>query len=202
MAKRKAKIDLGMPIPKKLERGQLIVQKMTGNVSFPNPNPALAEVDQALDFLSKAYQLALNGGKPAKEEQRTANTKVNTLLRPLCDYVNEVANGNTDMIYSSGFELSKDPAPIGEMPQVENVRCKGSNGDGAISVRWKRVYGARNYVVELSTDGISYEARTFPTKSNTVLEGLIIATYYWIRVAANGAKGLGTFSVPQKVLAT
>ena len=86
--KRKAKFDLDMPIPAKLQRTSEIITAMTGNANFPIPNPDLADVQTALDALATAYQSALDGGKSAKAEQRTKDSDLKNLLRPLRNYVN------------------------------------------------------------------------------------------------------------------
>ena len=143
--KRKAKFNLAMPIPQKLQRIGDIITSMTGNTNFPTPTPDLAVVDAATTDLQKAYQAALDKSLTAKAEQRTKNEELNSLIRQLRDYVNGVANGDEDLVLSSGFEASKVPAPIGPLPQVEDVKGKGGDGDGSVFLRWKSVYGAKSY---------------------------------------------------------
>lgn len=201
--KRKAKFNLSMPIPQKLQRTQEIVDQIGANVAtFVTPSPPLVDVQNAKDNLSKAYNAALDGGKTAKAEQRTANTDLNNLLRPLRDYVNEVANGNEDIVLLSGFEASKIPTPVGDMPAVTIKNGKGGDGDGSVNLNWTVVYGAKNYVVEMSLDGVTFTTVAFPTKSRVTVTGLTIGQFYWFRVAANGAAGLGPFGPAMKVLAS
>ena len=200
--KRKAKFDLAMPIPDKLQRTQDIVSNMDGNANFPTPSPALADVTTAVNDLQKAYQKALDRSLTAKAEQRTANGKLNDLLRQLRDYVNGVANGDEDIVLSSGFEASKIPEPIGPMPQIVDVKGKGGDGDGSVHLRWKPVYGAKNYVVEMSTDNVNFSPIGYPSAANLKVTGLTIGQFYWFRIAANGAAGLGPFSVAYKALAS
>ena len=133
--KRKAKFKLSMPIPQKLQRTQEIIDQMGANSSiFVTPSPALSEVQDAKDNLSKAYNAALDGGRTAKAEQRTANAALNNKLRPLRDYVNEVANGDEDIVLLSGFEASKVPTPVGDMPLVVIKSSKGGLGNGSITL--------------------------------------------------------------------
>lgn len=201
--KRKAKFDLSMPIPQKLQRTQEIIDSIGTNTTvFVTPSPPLVDVQSAKDDLSKAYNAALDGGGTAKAEQRTANENLNNVLRPLRDYVNEVANGNEDTVFLSGFEASKIPSPIGPMPPVVIKSGKGGDGDGSVSLNWSVVYGAQNYVVEMSTDGVVFTKEAFPTKSRVKITGLAIGQFYWFRVAANGAAGLGPFGPAMKVLAS
>ncbi len=199
--KRKAKFDLGMPIPAKLQRTSEIITVMTDNPLFTTPNPPLATVATARDELAAAYQDALDGGRTAKALQRTKNEALNNLIRPLRAYVNEVANGDEDIIFSSGFEASKVPEPIGKLPQVINVQVKSGQGDGSVNLRWKAIYGTSTYQIQISDDGSTFKPETSTTRSlrNTV-EGLTLAKYYWFRVAAFGAAGQGPWSDSYKVL--
>ncbi len=57
---RKAKFNMAMPIPQKLNRAEEIVNAMTGNANFPTPSPDLAVVQTAIDNLRGAYQKALD----------------------------------------------------------------------------------------------------------------------------------------------
>jgi hypothetical protein len=88
------------------------------------------------------------------------------------------------------------------MPTVVITSGKGGNGDGSAKLRWKKVYGAKNYVVEQSDDGIVFKPVAYPGKAQVNITGLVIGTFYWFRVAANGAAGLGTFGPAMKVLAS
>lgn len=200
--KRRAKFDLGMPIPQKITRTADIVTSMTGNANFPTPTPDLATVQLAYEELGGAYQKGLDKSLTAKAEQRTKNEALNNLIRPLRDYVNGIAQGDEDIVLSSGFEASKVPTPVGPMPQVIHLVGRGGDGDGTVRLRWKSVYGAKNYVIQQGIDDTNYVAIAYPTTSSMVIEGLVIGQFYWFRVAANGAAGLGPFSDGYKALAS
>lgn len=200
--KRKAKFNLDMPIPDKLQRTSEIITAMTGNANFPTPNPDLADVETARAALAAAFQKALDGARTAKADQRTKNDELNELLRPLRDYVNEIAVGDEDIVLSSGFEASKIPAPIGKMPQVVNLEISSGDGDGSVTLKWKAIYGAKTYQIEISEDnGTTFRPETSTTRSlKNVVEGLTLARYYTFRVAAIGAAGRGPWSDSYKVL--
>lgn len=208
--KRKAVFNLGMPIPLKIQRTQEILDKMGLNVStFPNPTPPLPDVQAAKEELEKAYTAALDGGLTAKSEQRQKNIELDNALRPLRDYVNEVAMGDEVTVLKSGFEISKLPSPVGAMPSVTISSGMGAhgegndgNGAGSVKLRWNPVYGVKNYVVQQSTDGVAFEPVLYPTRASALVTKLVVGQFYWFRVAANGAKGLGSFGAAMKVLAS
>ncbi|MGB0918590.1 MAG: fibronectin type III domain-containing protein [Flavobacteriales bacterium] len=200
--KRRAKFNLAMSIPQKLQRIGDILSSMSGNPSFPAPTPDLDAVSNAVASLQKAYQAALDRSLTAKAEQRTKNDDLNSLIRQLRDYVNGIANGDEDIVLGSGFEASKIPTPVGPMPQIQKVTAKGGDGDGSVFLRWKSVYGAKSYVVEISTDGVTYAPVLYPLAASVLVEDLEIGKFYWFKIAANGAAGLGPFSVAYKTLAS
>lgn len=208
--KRKAVFDLGMPIPQKLQRTQDIIEKMGANDSiYPNPSPPLADVQVARGNLEKAYTIALDGGRTAKGEQRQRNSELDDVLRPLRDYVNEVANGDEVTVLKSGFAISKLPTPVGEMPSVTIRTGTGAygegnegNGSGSVKLRWKPVYGAKSYIVQKSADGINFESVLYPTKASALITKLVVGQFYWFKVAANGAERLGAFGPAMKILAS
>ncbi len=203
MNKRRAIIDLSRPIPSRIQRTEEIVDSMTGNQYFDNPSPTLAEVTTAKDELSAAYSKALGGGLELKATQRTKDAVLKALLRSLCNYVNGVAQGDENIVLSSGFEASKIPESVGDMPQVTEVFGVGSDGKGMVTLKWKWIYGAKSYVVEMSEDGVAFKPELTTTRSTKVeIKGLVIGQFYYFRIAAVGAAGQGGFSNVYKALAS
>jgi hypothetical protein len=91
--------------------GRSVVTKMTGNSYFTTPNPALADVTTAIDDMETKAALAKDGSKVAKTSMKKAKKKLVDLLRKEAFYVEGVADGDENILVSSGFELSKDPIP-------------------------------------------------------------------------------------------
>ncbi|MGB0917792.1 MAG: hypothetical protein ACPGU4_09390, partial [Flavobacteriales bacterium] len=85
---------------------------------------------------------------------------------------------------------------------LNNLLRQLRNYVNGIALRWKVVYGAKNYVVETSTDGLAFAPIAYPSAANMVVKGLTIGKFYYYRIAANGAAGLGSFSVAYKALAS
>lgn len=201
--KRKAIMNMSRPIPERIQRTEDIVDSMTGNPNFPTPSPTLEAVITANTELSTAYSNALGGGLELKAIQRSKDAALKVLLRSLIDYVNGVAQGDEDIVLSSGFEISKIPQPIGKMPQVTNLYGRGGDGDGTATLKWLGIYGAKTYTVEMSDDGVVFTPRLSTTRSrNVVIDELEIGRFYFFRVAAIGAAGQGAFSNTYKVLAS
>ena len=94
-----------------IELGYLIVLCMTGNLFFPNPDPAMDALnDLVKDFETKLTKAA-KGGPQEQAEMIAARELLLDALRSIGLYVDQKSNGDTVKLRSSGFLLSKDPIP-------------------------------------------------------------------------------------------
>ena len=57
-------------------------------------------------------------------------------------------------------------------------------------------------MIEQSSDGVTFVPVAYPLKTRVTITGLAVGQFYWFRVAANGAAGLGPFGPSMKVLAS
>ena len=168
-----------------------ILQMLTGNANFPAPVPPLA----TLQTLVTNYQTALVDARSRDivkvAIKRAARTALEDCLRNLGQYVMWVANGNEEMLVSSGFDLARIPEPVAlEEPGVVTV----SNGisTGRLVASLKKVRGAYSYVYQISTDPLQSDANwTSMTlaQCSAVFTNLTPGQKYYIRV---GAVGSGT----------
>lgn len=88
-----------------------IIQKMTDNLNFPDPNPTLAEIIMLTDDLEQKDIAAKDGGRIAKSLMRTARKLLELKIRSLGLYVDKTSEGNENIMVSSGFPLTKDHNP-------------------------------------------------------------------------------------------
>ena len=171
---------------------------MTGNPSFPAPNPDLALVSSAETALNVAIAAAANRDSVAIADRNTKYGFLYDLLNQLGDNVQDTAKGDKDIILSSGFEVRKTPEPIGILPAPQDVNSDLGSLDGSIAGRWRAIYGAGIYVVEINeTDPNDEAAWSFAlnsTKSRVLVEDLDPGKLYYLRIAAIGAAGQGPWS--------
>jgi hypothetical protein len=132
------------------------VDHMTDNAFFPTPNPSVAELKQA----TQEYQQALYDA--AGRDQQLVAIKDNrravlrSMLSRMAEYVTSVANGNREILLSSGFKLARnreadDLKPIGELEVCTDAP------EQAIT-RINRVPGAKAYVHEYTTGVVTNES--------------------------------------------
>ena len=175
-----------------------IITAMTGNLNFPNPIPALADITAA----ATAYTTALSkAGTGNRIEVPDKNAKRETLigqLRILCNHINTVANGDAAMILSSGFNLSKDRQPS-VLTRPENIRVENGVASGSLLVSVKAVKGAYAYFHEYTTDVTMAPGSwvsTSGTTSKMQFTNLQPGTTYYCRVGAIGTNNQVLYSDP------
>ncbi len=106
-----AKIRLNLrslTIPQKVAKAQQIVTSLTGNVSFPTPSPALANITSAANELKTAADDVQAVTQTRKEKVSIQNSREDTLdqlLTQLAGYVESVAGNNEQMILSAGMDV-------------------------------------------------------------------------------------------------
>lgn len=94
---------------------------------------------------------------------------------------------------SSGFPLKREPAPLGEPAQVEDLRACANAGEGCLRLAWKPVHGVCGYEVQIGTsmdDSGSWTTCLVATQCRAKLTKLTGGSKVWVRVRAVGGKSL------------
>ena len=101
-----------------------IVQALTGNKSFPNPDPSLAVVTSAIADVEAAQALVETRVKGAVQARATKRAALVALLRGLLVYVQKIADA--------------DPAHAPELIASAGMRAR------KVAVRAQRVFAAKH----------------------------------------------------------
>jgi len=170
-----------------------VITKLTANLNFPTPNPALVDLTTAADELRAAINAAMGGSKESYLLKATAVRKMQGLLRILADYVNGVAAGNPDLIANAGFDYTRPAEPVGQLPPPTSLSAMVSNKSGVIKLDWDVVHGSNLYTVDINETDSNEESAWSPvystTKSKCEISALDPGKFYRFRVRANGAAG-------------
>lgn len=178
--------------------GRSVVTKMTGNSNFTTPDPSLADVTSAIDDTEKKAALAKDGGKAAKSNLKTSRKSLINIFRDLAWYVEKTANGDENILISSGFTLSKEPVAsqrdqffvlAGIDPGTVTIGCVAYKKAGAYL--WFCFAGA-----ELPPDIKAWVLSGASTQRKTLLTGLTPGQYYWFRYRAVTPAGMMEWSDP------
>jgi hypothetical protein len=169
-----------------------VITSMTDNPNFVTPQPTMADLQTALDDFTAAVAAAKVGG----DETRTIRDQKKLVLADLMDkeatYVELVSNGDVAKMQSSGFELTKAPAPIG--PLVPKNFDINPEGKGNLLFSLDAVYGAKTYQFEYKKVGATEWITKSKTKSKLLVENLERGSGYVGRVVPIGSSDIQQYS--------
>jgi hypothetical protein len=200
-----AQVKLGfrqMTVPEKIQVSKSVITLMTGNLSYPTPNPTLAAVTTAITNLEKAYEAAHDGGKSKTAFMRTQEKALIGLIVQLTAYIQVASGGDSNIILSSGMQVRSTATPPQPLPQPEAVKVMTSSNEGEVNLKWQPIYTAVAYVIQQSLDGnTNWTESGNSTKSNIAIGGLVSGSRAFFRVAAIGPKGQSPWSSPARGMA-
>ena len=178
-------------------KAQAILNSVKGNKYFPEPTPAVSDLEAALKAYADALAAADDGGRLKIVQKNAARKVLEQSLRTLGAYVTMVAGGDREILASSGFDLSKDPgttAPI-EAPQGIEVILRTNPGE--VEVRVNPLDNVRLYHFEYTPDPVTTASEwteVTDTRRKRIISGLESGKKYSFRVGASGQYGSKTYS--------
>lgn len=172
------------------QKAEYIKEQMTGNASFPAPDPSLGDLQDAIDAYSTALISAAGLDCTEVAQKNEYRQALEVLLAKLGMYVMNVALGNTAMLTSSGFTLIKSNEPQ-YIANPGNVTISNGVTSGELVASVPAVKGARSYLHQITTepptDATEWES-TSTSRSRYTYSNLTPGKQYWIRVAAVGSR--------------
>jgi hypothetical protein len=175
---------------------------MSNNPNFATPSPALETLSEAAAVLESAYNAAQQARANAKTQTSIMGQKSATLdllLMQEASYVQSSSGGDKAKIESAGFDVRDTPTPIGQLPPPSEPKAAPSQHSGAINLSWKKVRGAKSYLIERALDSNQpreWAVATMSTKTKAVVNTMTSGLRYWFRIAAVGSAGPGAWSEP------
>jgi hypothetical protein len=179
-----------------------VITMMTGNVSFPTPSPSLTVVTAAVNDLEVKTQEALNGGRMEMAARRAAEATALSLARQLGNYVESQANGDLEVLLSSGFEAIKAPSPsvVPTTPGKPTLNYTGVTGE--LLFRFTGDYNVRNFSIQYGESATGpWTDYGLSSSTRVTLAGLTPGKTYWARACANGAAGTSDWCTPASLMA-
>jgi hypothetical protein len=189
-------------IPELMAFADFIVQRMTGNSWFPDPDPPLSVVASAIAEL-RAAQVAKDLGGRGTTSARDA--KLEPLVRLLDDlkaYVQRVANDNPDhapeIIESAGMSMKKSSAYV---PPPFSAVPGPTSGSAHLKARAAGNRGTHYW--QSSTDGRNTWSPIKRTrKAEVTLSGFTPGQTVWFRHNTLTTRGEGDWCDPIAIIIT
>jgi hypothetical protein len=187
-------------VPLLITRARAIVRSMTGNPSFPSPDPSLVTVEAEIDELEKAEvatRMRTVGTVALRDEKRLALVQ---LLQRLCTYVQTAADANLDsapsIIESAGMYVKKERILP---PRV--FAAEPGDVSGSVELVAPKAGHRAGYEWAHSTDGgTTWVSLPFTVQASTTVSGLTPGSTVHFRYRAVTKDGAGDWSQPVSII--
>ena len=186
-----ANVKIGLKdlnIPQKIQKANLIVDKMTGNPDFPVPNPTLADVTAKSTSLENSLS-ASSSLKLASQAQtlvlNQTEDELDNMLNLMGAYVENTSAGNEGKILGSGFDVADSGSSVVPLYAVENFTATTGDEEGEINCMWNKLknVGQHSYVVYGRKSGTGSFAQLAGTDQSKVdIKGLETGQKYEVYV--------------------
>ncbi len=175
------------------------VAAMTGNASFPTPDPAAGVFATTLTAFKTALTEAQQAQAAAQQKtsvKEAARVALEAALNGRRNYVDNKSGGDEPKILSTGFGVRAAATPIGALPAPVDFLATFGDNPGEVDLTWSAIKGAKSYIVEVRENvaGTAWGGANVVTKSRATMGGLTTGKTYAFRVRAVGAAGNGPWS--------
>jgi len=167
-----------------------ILDKMTNNKAFPEPEPTLDSIRATNASYYQALDQVKDGSREDTAIKNDLRKELEDQLRQLGDYVQRLSDGDQAVILSSGFDVHKKHEQIGPLLKPANLVVKPGSNKGSMELTCNVVAHASFYVFEhreLPSENGNGWLQTTSTKRKVLLSGLTSGKQYAFRVAGAGS---------------
>jgi hypothetical protein len=174
-----------------------VITKMTGNATYPTPDPALTVITPSLEAFKTALTNMNQGGTATTLARDEARAALIALLRQLVLYIEKTANGDPVKLLSSGFDItSSSRAPVVlTKPAISGIDFGTA---GSVILHCGAMGGATFLKTQYRVNGGAWiEGPTSTQARNIIIPGLVSGTMYDFRVEAGaGNNNVSDWSDP------
>lgn len=172
-----------------VNKANYIIESMTGNTYFETPMPSISRLKTANDNFVTSLAKMESGSKQDTVVKNNNRFTLENILRALAAYVQLTSDGDEAIILSSGFDVNKKPAPIGQLTKPENLVVTQGANKGSVILSCDVVANANFYEFQYALSPVSAETtwilRTI-TRHKLQIDELISGKQYTFRVAGAG----------------
>jgi hypothetical protein len=145
----------------------IIITAMTGNASFPTPNPPLATLTSqrtAATTKSAAYDSLKASSEAGLADRDAAMATLRGSLTLLAAHVENVSGGDRTKIESAGMSVRADRTPPAVPGQIMNLVLTAGDFPGTLDAAWDPRPGSRLNEIQISPDPMTESIWTTMTR--------------------------------------
>jgi hypothetical protein len=170
-------------------KSKYVLSSLTGNPAFPQTVPPLADLSTAINAYGSALVGAASGTHAMVAAKNERRAELEAIYTQLGMYVMYVANGNLEILVSSGYTVAKDREPV-YISNPGNVTLINGVTSGELESIVGAVKGSKLYLHQISetepTENTVWDTRTC-SRCKYTFKGLVPGKKYWVRVAATAS---------------
>jgi hypothetical protein len=167
-----------------------IIEKMTGNLLFPDPIPILDVVRTAFENFFNSLDDVGDGSKHDTIVKNNYRKALENLLKQLGSYVQWTSMGDPEMISTSGFDIHQKHDVVGPLEKPKFLHLKAGDNRGSVELTCNVVPRADFYEFEYMegpAESGNAKVTVTSTKHKVLIEGLVSGKLYIFRVAGAGS---------------
>ncbi|MBL1408690.1 fibronectin type III domain-containing protein [Sphingobacterium faecale] len=175
---------------------------MKNNVKFPDPKPDMADYELLVNDFRSKHEMAVTGGQLERKARDNARDKILSAMRQLAFYVNVVADGDGEVLASSGFMLVPPPKAKGHPTVMVGMRLEDGRMSGEVKFAFTPQKNISEYEYCYATEldeekaPIWGETKSTSTSRTNYISGFTPGEKVYFRVRARNNKGIGDWSEP------
>ena len=163
-----------------------VLAGMTGNTSYPTPNPTMAALGTLKSDFETALANASQGGTANTAAKNSARDALVGGLRLEANGVEGAAGGDLAVLLTSGFQAVSTNRAQSVLDKVQ-VFALENGQTGELKARIKTVPNAKSFDGRIKGPTGDYSAaQSFASSRDIVFDGLTPGTVYMVQVCAIG----------------
>jgi len=167
----------------------LILNKLRNNQYFQQMYPTFNELEVSVSAFNTAYNNSSSRSKESISVKNTQRKKLTELMNRTADSVNAIANGNRDLLTTTGFSLTSDTPIDKNLGQVTGFSIDTEGIKGKMTLKCNVVKNVVNYLHQY-TKGERKEGSEWTSVSGTnckyTFDNLESGVFYMFRILAVG----------------
>lgn len=177
----------------------LIQIKLRNNSNFQNMYPPYSELEQAVNSYNIAYTNSASRSKESISIKNTMRKNLSNFLNRTASSINAIADGNRDMLTTSGFDLTSDTPTDKTLGQVTGFSINTEGLKETMISKCSAVKNVLNYIHQYTKGNDTPDAVWISVSVSSVkytFKGLESGSYYTFRIIAVGNDNSQNLSNP------
>ena len=174
-----------------LTKSRGILKALTGNASFPSPEPTLKDLQGFIDALQTLDTAVNNGDNTQVAARDAARVALLNAVSSIGNYVNFTAKGNIPALDSSGYDMYKTKETMVLVP-AKTLLVESKPNTNSLFITAKGGKGIKYIIYQYTTDAKMAEGSWVSLNCGyrkCTIENLVKAQEYIVRVQYFGSHG-------------